>query len=187
MKKGKKVSKQPKKQMKKPSPAKVSKRVTRSTKVASPAKKAASSIKSTRSSSKAPAKKPVQKTKAKVQTKKKIVKKASTIQGYTPAQLKEYKTISDTIMGKSLVILKEELKANDQARSGAKGDLVAKIADGRLLGKIPRCPSCFGGRLRFSYKANTYECPGYHDDESFVNCGKVFKGSEVKREPWVKI
>jgi len=30
--------------------------------------------------------------------------------------------------------------------SGNKDDLVYKCADGAVLGRIPRCPTCFGGR-----------------------------------------
>ena len=33
--------------------------------------------------------------------------------------------------------------------SGNKDELVYKCADGATLGRIPRCPKCFGGRYRF--------------------------------------
>ena len=52
--------------------------------------------------------------------------------------------------------------------------MAKKIADGRLLGRIPRCPKCFGGRPRFDQETNTYYCPGYHDDADFKNCHSTF-------------
>jgi len=45
--------------------------------------------------------------------------------------------------------LKALLKANDQSRSGNKAVLVAKCADGAAFGKLPRCPKCFGGKIKF--------------------------------------
>lgn len=30
--------------------------------------------------------------------------------------------------------------------SGNKNDLIRKVADGMILGRIPRCSACFGGR-----------------------------------------
>jgi len=45
--------------------------------------------------------------------------------------------------------LKALLKLNDQSRSGNKAVLVAKVADGAAFGKLPRCPKCFGGKIKF--------------------------------------
>ncbi len=42
--------------------------------------------------------------------------------------------------------LKEMLKKDLQSMSGNKDEMIAKIADGVVLGQIPRCPNCFGGR-----------------------------------------
>lgn len=43
------------------------------------------------------------------------------------------------------------LKKNLQSMSGNKNDLVAKVADGQVLGRIPKCPKCFGGRPKYNY------------------------------------
>ena len=67
------------------------------------------------------------------------------------------------------------LRKNAQSMSGNKDDLVYKCADGIVLGKIPRCPSCFGGRPKFDYKAGTYYCSGYRDDTDFKNCHTTFQ------------
>jgi len=44
--------------------------------------------------------------------------------------------------------MKALLKANDQSRSGNKAVLIAKCADGAAFGKLPRCPKCFGGKIK---------------------------------------
>lgn len=75
--------------------------------------------------------------------------------------------------------------------SGNKDEMIAKIADGIVLGRIPRCPHCFGGRYLFSlwrpkfdFKKGTYNCPGYRDDVDFKNCHKTFTLAEITRDPW---
>jgi hypothetical protein len=52
--------------------------------------------------------------------------------------------------------------------------MIAKCADGIVLGRIPRCPNCFGGRPKYDYKAGTYHCSGYRDDVDFKNCHTNF-------------
>jgi hypothetical protein len=68
--------------------------------------------------------------------------------------------------------------------SGNKDDLVYKVADGIVLGRIPRCPKCFGGRPKFDFKKGTYYCSGYRDDEDFKNCHTTFALNDIKRDPW---
>lgn len=50
---------------------------------------------------------------------------------------------------------------NAQAKTGSKSELVSKCADGKLLGGIPRCEGCGGGRLRYNHTNGIYTCPGY--------------------------
>ena len=47
--------------------------------------------------------------------------------------------------------LKDLLKKNLQSMTGNKDDLIRKCADGSVLGRIPRCPKCFGGRYLSIY------------------------------------
>ena len=42
------------------------------------------------------------------------------------------------------------LRNNFQSTTGTKDNIVDKCADGIVLGAIPRCPKCFGGRLKFN-------------------------------------
>lgn len=76
------------------------------------------------------------------------------------------------------------LKSNMQSMSGNKDDLVLKVADGIVLGRIPRCPNCFGGRPKYDYKTGIYTCPGFRDDEDYKNCHSTFTKEELKRDPW---
>ena len=48
------------------------------------------------------------------------------------------------------------------------------------------CPSCGGGKLRFNRNSALYSCPGYMDDEDYVNCHKKFTMEEIKRDPWTE-
>ena len=84
---------------------------------------------------------------------------------------------------KNISELKEVLLKNDQARTGNKKVLVAKCAQGKLLGAIPRCPSCFGGRPTFDIKTGIYSCSGYMQDDKFKNCFEKF--DSLVRKPWV--
>jgi hypothetical protein len=54
-----------------------------------------------------------------------------------------------------------------------------------VLGKIPRCPSCYGGRLKFDGKTGIYTCPGYMEETDFKNCNKKFSFNEITRTPWI--
>ena len=88
------------------------------------------------------------------------------------------------LTAKSNQFLKDILRKNMQSMSGNKEDLVLKVADGIVLGRIPRCPKCFGGRPKFDYKTGIYTCPGYRDDEEYLNCNTTFTKTELKRDAW---
>lgn len=112
-------------------------------------------------------------------------KAAISVHGYNATELEQYKDWKKKLQAKTNAELKEMLKKNDQTCTGTKDDLIEKIADGKVLGKIPRCPSCFGGRLRFDFKSGVYSCPGYRDDTDFHNCHKKYQMNEIKRDPWI--
>lgn len=80
--------------------------------------------------------------------------------------------------------LKEILKLNDQSSSGNKPELVERVADGQVLGKIPRCPVCFGGKPRFNYEKGDYVCGGFRNDDEYNFCNKKFIFKDLLREPW---
>ncbi len=78
--------------------------------------------------------------------KKKKQKAQSGPEGYTAAEYETYKTWKDKFNIFSNQALKDLLRKNLQSMSGNKEELVFKCADGATLGRIPRCPKCFGGR-----------------------------------------
>lgn len=63
---------------------------------------------------------------------------------------------------------------NNQPKTGTKDTLAEMCADGKLLGRIPNCPKCAGGKLRFDLSKGTYKCPGYMEDTEFKHCKAVF-------------
>ena len=81
--------------------------------------------------------------------------------------------------------LKERLKKNDQKCSGSKAELIDRVADGMVRGRIPRCPKCGAGRLRYDSENSLYRCPGYMDDTDFVFCRFKANADEVKRDKWL--
>lgn len=103
---------------------------------------------------------------------------------YTFDQFQNYKKFKDELNDKKLPELKEMCKSNDMKVSGTKTELIERIADAKVLGVIPKCPSCGGGRPRLNPKSRTYFCNGYLDDTIFKNCHKTFAYSEIVREPW---
>eukprot|EP00301_Raphidiophrys_heterophryoidea_P027954 c990_g1_i1.p1 GENE.c990_g1_i1~~c990_g1_i1.p1 ORF type:complete len:373 (+),score=69.26 c990_g1_i1:1-1119(+) len=82
--------------------------------------------------------------------------------------------------------LKVMCKANDQKCTGTKAELSARVADGLVLGRIPRCPSCSGGHPKFDLATGVYTCPGFMDDDTFKFCNWIGTFSDFKRLPWVK-
>ncbi|XP_066285701.1 uncharacterized protein [Branchiostoma lanceolatum] len=98
--------------------------------------------------------------------------------------------------------IKTVLKLNDQAAGGNDREITSRLADGILRGGLPRCPKCFGGRLRYGmpkwesskYKGKAkrdsplkgrerFHCPGFFDDDRYVNC--TFEALDgIERLPW---
>ena len=64
--------------------------------------------------------------------------------------------------------------------------MAEKCADGKILGQIPRCPECGGGRPKFNKDTGIYHCSGYMDDDTFKNCHSKYTMSELVRLPWVE-
>lgn len=104
--------------------------------------------------------------------------------GYTAAQYADFKSQLESLSSLSNEELKQICRKNDQKTTGTKAELMDRAADGRVLGRIPKCGACGGGRLRFNPKSGAYACPGYMEDDTFVHCSKVFAMEEVVRLPW---
>lgn len=52
-----------------------------------------------------------------------------------------------------------------------------------VRGKIPRCPKCFGGKLRYNSHKMIYYCPGSAEDGDYQKCN--FRSKDVVREKWI--
>jgi hypothetical protein len=55
----------------------------------------------------------------------------------------------------SVAELKAMLAYNQQPQNGNKDEILERVADGWMLGSIPKCPECTEGRLKF----NRYDVP----------------------------
>lgn len=137
------------------------------------AKKAATRSSNRTTSKKASPQTP-KKTTPKKTSRKKQAKQPYCPKGYTPDQYAKFLSEKARLSQLGNQELKNILMKNMQTRTGNKDDLVLKVADGIVLGRIPKCPKCFGGRPKFDYKAGTYYCSGYRDDEDFKNCHTTF-------------
>eukprot|EP00826_Nyctotherus_ovalis_P007646 TRINITY_DN11941_c0_g1_i4.p1 TRINITY_DN11941_c0_g1~~TRINITY_DN11941_c0_g1_i4.p1 ORF type:complete len:188 (-),score=71.56 TRINITY_DN11941_c0_g1_i4:154-717(-) len=105
--------------------------------------------------------------------------------GYTPDELAKYREYKELYAGMTNNKLKLILKANHQSQTGTKDILIRKVADGKVLGAMPRCTKCGGGYLKWSIREGKYWCTGYTDDTEKVECDFVGKKEDVVRSPWV--
>lgn len=103
---------------------------------------------------------------------------------YTPAQYATFKEYQKELDEKKLPELKDMCRKNLMKVSGNKSELIERIADARILGVIPKCPSCGGGRPKLDPKTMTYYCSGYLEDVDFINCHKTFPYASISRIPW---
>jgi len=83
---------------------------------------------------------------------------------------------------KTVAQLKDMLKLNDQKISGAKPELIARVAEGIVLGAPVRCPSCNGGKPNFDRTSGVYTCPGYMEDDEFMHCS--WSSYNLHRTSW---
>lgn len=103
---------------------------------------------------------------------------------YTPDQYVKFKQLEKELDEKKLPDLKEMCRKNLMKLSGVKSDLIERISDAKILGVIPKCPECGGGRPKLDVKTKTYHCSGYLEDVKFINCHKKFAYSEISRVTW---
>jgi len=108
--------------------------------------------------------------------------------------LNKYHDLYDQCMNKKRIDLQNICILNEMPKSAKKDILSERVADGLLLGKIPKCPGCKGGRLRFNNQTGTYFCPGYIDGgyfytdlgDDYIFCNRVFQYEEIERETFIE-
>ena len=103
---------------------------------------------------------------------------------YSDSELQTYKKFKEELASSKLEDLKSMCKRNQMKISGTKPELIVRISDAKVLGVIPKCPACGGGRPKLDIKTKTYSCSGYLEDTVFKNCHKKFAYEEIVREPW---
>lgn len=108
------------------------------------------------------------------------------INGYNNPQYAVYKRACETLVSKTFLELKEICKKNEQLVSGSKLDLVERVADGRTLGRIPKCSVCGIGILRFNQRSGRYYCPGFMQYNIWKSCGKSYDGKDIQRLEWLE-
>lgn len=118
------------------------------------------------------------------ETYKHIISKSPELNGYTVSQIEKFEKLSGELQKKTINELKNMLSRNDQSASGNKDELIRRVADGIMLGKIARCVKCDGGRPKFDSKSGIYTCPGYYTDEGFKKCGMKYTNNQLPREKW---
>ena len=112
------------------------------------------------------------------------VKPSSKYLHYSSADYSTFKKHQEDLDDKKLPELKDMCRKNLMKVSGNKSELIERIADARILGVIPKCPSCGGGRPKLDPKTMTYYCSGYLEDVKFINCHKSFPYASISRVPW---
>jgi len=90
--------------------------------------------------------------------------------------------VKEELMGMNIPDLKKRLQANDQVVGGTKGEVQERIADCIANGCLPRCPKCFGGKIKKDKSG--YYCPGSYDDDKFVSCSWKGKDTDISRPVW---
>jgi len=112
---------------------------------------------------------------------KETYKNATTVvKTLTEKQQKKYKKLKTELNGCVVDSLKKMLKLNDQLTTGKKSDLIERVAECKIVGSVPRCPECGGGRPKF--KSGLYFCPGFMDDVKFQKCFWVSR--DLQRADW---
>ena len=106
--------------------------------------------------------------------------------GYNPTQMTELKRLRSLYDSLLIKDLKEILRINGQSMTGDKKQVIEKVADGEVLGAIPKCPKCSGGHLKYDYKSDEYMCRGFMDDDTWHYCNFTGTSENISRYPWVK-
>lgn len=78
--------------------------------------------------------------------------------------------------------LKAMLRSNRQPVSGVKAELVRRVSEGVVLGALPPCPQCFGGKLKYDIETGVITCNGFMDDDEYTFC--YYRAADAERGAW---
>ena len=113
---------------------------------------------------------------------KKVSKKDMKGKPVSKSDRKKIKEAISEAMSLAANAMKDELRQNQQRTTGNKPALAQLIAEGRVLGAVPKCELCGIGILKFDMDSGLYSCPGGFDDTVYQPCG--FLSGKVKRDTW---
>lgn len=97
--------------------------------------------------------------------------------GYTLEQYRTFKKFCEKLSSCTPEKLKAECELNQQSVTGNKLDLLERVADGRTLGRAPKCAEC-SGCLRYLPRTSEFLCL------ELTTCGKRIPSSQVERGEW---
>jgi len=113
---------------------------------------------------------------------KQSAKKAKHADPISAEEKRKIKAIKSELSGNAEA-LKVMLRRNGLAVSGTKDALLERIAEAKVLGSIPKCSLCGGGRPAWDKKYGYWVCKGYLDDVVWEDCS--FISTSVTRVPWI--
>ena len=96
--------------------------------------------------------------------------------------------VKDELSKKNAAFLQALLAKNGLPKSGKKEELLDRVAECRVLGVPPPCPTCSKAKLRWAW-GKGFSCPGFFDDEAkrFVRCKGPEAGAVLERTPWQEL
>jgi hypothetical protein len=103
----------------------------------------------------------------------------------TPAALNAatWFCIVDALDELSLAQLRAVLKHNDQPVTGGQQQVLERVIDAMLFGRLPKCPVCKDGDLSFAHDTNLYTCHGY--SSAWAKCDFACTGFySLQRSPF---
>jgi poly [ADP-ribose] polymerase len=83
----------------------------------------------------------------------------------------------------SLAQLRSVLKHNEQPVTGGQQQVLERVIDAMLFGRLPKCPVCKDGDLSFAHDTNLYTCHGY--SSAWAKCDFACTGFySLQRSPF---
>jgi len=102
----------------------------------------------------------------------------------TKKQYGKIQALEDQLSSSTSAQLQAELETNRQVKSGKKDELVRRVAEGRVLGALPKCPRCKYGRIHWSRVGGWHSCPGSYDSTLGTAKKCYFRAKEMTRLKW---
>lgn len=116
-----------------------------------------------------------------------LLSKLDRLEPLTPAALNAATWFCiDALDELSLAQLRSVLKHNDQPVTGGQQQVLERLIDVMLFGRLPKCPVCKEGDLSFAHDANAYTCHGY--SSAWAKCDFQCTGFySLQRSPFVAL